>query len=137
MNSGGFALHKWCANDRSLLSNVTEIKEIDGVDMSDANFSNKVLGIAWFPNQDIFKVSVPKTEINEASHDNITKRVVLSKIAQKDSKFTKTRIMRRFVVGKVGFKAKISFTSKNFTNCFKLVKGYTKSMDHLCSKQGR
>lgn len=82
LNSGGFALHKWCANDRSLLSNVTEIKEIDGVDMSDANFSNKVLGVAWFPNQDIFKVSVPKTEINQASHDNITKRVVLSKIAQ-------------------------------------------------------
>ncbi len=82
LNSGGFTLHKWCANDMSLLNDVMEIKEINGIDMSDANFSNKVLGVVWYPNQDIFKVSVPITETNEGSYEVITKRAVLSKIAQ-------------------------------------------------------
>lgn len=79
LSSGGFRLHKWCSNHSSLLETVDESQRVDSVDISDGSHVNKVLGLKWYPNQDVFKIALPKF-----NSDTIvsSKRQILSHIAQ-------------------------------------------------------
>ncbi|XP_030752247.1 uncharacterized protein LOC115879487 [Sitophilus oryzae] len=76
-----FKLHKWCSNSNSLLkivnsSNVSS--DVQAYDIKVEGVSNKVLGISWNSEADVFSISLPDVAICTSA----TKRDVLSKIAQ-------------------------------------------------------
>ncbi|XP_030757462.1 uncharacterized protein LOC115883267 [Sitophilus oryzae] len=79
---GNFHLHKWCSNSNSLLNNINHSHKSDisqeNYDIKVDGISNKVLGIFWNPNLDVFSISLPIP----SEEKQVTKREVLSKIAQ-------------------------------------------------------
>ncbi|XP_030748228.1 uncharacterized protein LOC115876558 [Sitophilus oryzae] len=79
---GNFHLHKWCSNSNSLLNNINHSHKSDisqeNYDIKVDGISNKVLGIFWNPNLDVFSISLPIP----SEEKQVTKREVLSKITQ-------------------------------------------------------
>ncbi|XP_068994219.1 uncharacterized protein [Neodiprion pinetum] len=75
--TGQFHLRKWRASDRRILENISKKREADSLLTIDKEGPMKTLGLLWDSNSDTMQYSV---KIDETS--NITKRVVLSKIAQ-------------------------------------------------------
>jgi Pao retrotransposon peptidase len=78
LKSGGFELHKWCANSPALLADVTPSQQEQQVDFADTQ-SVKTLGLRWHPNQDTLVIIIQEpAKIIQAP----TKRFVLSEIAR-------------------------------------------------------
>ncbi|XP_071053596.1 uncharacterized protein [Onthophagus taurus] len=79
LNGGGFNLHKWISNDPEILRDVqgTQSTELSEVLDLGKNENTRTLGLLWDPTKDCFRY---KMKENSTSH--ITKRTVLSKIAQ-------------------------------------------------------
>lgn len=78
MNRGGFHLRKWAANDDALLTDIPseEHETAVGHALLDDD-AIKVLGITWFPREDVFRHRVTLTDTTAK-----TKRAVLSFIAK-------------------------------------------------------
>jgi hypothetical protein len=74
LESGGFILHKWATNDETLLN--TNHQQADQITIKTEN-SVKTLGLLCCPKEDVFKY-----KINVSNKTPITKRDVLSEIAQ-------------------------------------------------------
>ncbi|XP_043285561.1 uncharacterized protein [Venturia canescens] len=75
--AGGFPLAKWQSNSPALLTNLGFGSSPEDSRSFD-ECETKVLGLAWFPGPDVFKfTSLPYT-----GEQSITKRVILSEIAQ-------------------------------------------------------
>ncbi|KAJ8977804.1 hypothetical protein NQ317_000061 [Molorchus minor] len=66
LNSAQFHLHKWCSNDSSILSSISSYSASNKADneviINSETPVNKVLGISWNPQSDVFKISVPKLD---------------------------------------------------------------------------
>ncbi|XP_050298577.1 uncharacterized protein LOC126737642 [Anthonomus grandis grandis] len=75
---GNFHLHKWCSNSNLFLSKTCDNGSQESFTIETEEISNKVLGVGWNPDSDEFFISLPDTR----SESIITKRIVLSKIAQ-------------------------------------------------------
>ncbi|XP_050309035.1 uncharacterized protein LOC126745307 [Anthonomus grandis grandis] len=73
----GFNLHKWCSNSQKFLSQVSE-KVTHEYNMNFDDTPNKVLGLKWYPVEDVLCISTPQVP----QTDLLTKRMVLSTIAQ-------------------------------------------------------
>ncbi|KAJ8977628.1 hypothetical protein NQ317_010249 [Molorchus minor] len=78
LKSAGFTLHKWGSNNKSLLESDNCSKQKKEFNISDDNYSNKVLGIGWQPLVDTFRITLPTSD----QIGKYTKRQVLSSIAQ-------------------------------------------------------
>lgn len=78
---GGFELHKWCANDASLLEDIPIAKQEKQLDFEnhDAKDTVKTLGLLWNPVEDHFFFRVKPLD---KDRDNWTKQQVLSEIAK-------------------------------------------------------
>lgn len=80
LGSAGFSLHKWHSNSREFLNIFQSYLNNESnkiYNISSENTSNKVLGLQWDSEKDIFSISLPN--VNEKGC--FTKREVLSKIA--------------------------------------------------------
>lgn len=78
LNSAGFTLHKWCSNSKIFSDIFCENEIFANYNIKSDNTSNKVLGLSWNPNTDVFNIYLPPS-----SYDTLlTKRNVLSSIAQ-------------------------------------------------------
>ncbi|XP_062717012.1 uncharacterized protein LOC134292166 [Aedes albopictus] len=81
LSKGGFDLHKWCANDAALLSDIPPERREKQVDFEnhDVNEVIKTLGLLWNPVEDelVFRVQLP-----EKPKDGLTKRQILSEVAR-------------------------------------------------------
>lgn len=77
--SGGFILRKWMSNERETISDETDAPGIDHY-ISDEGSEHKTLGLCWNSAEDYLHFSV-KTQC-QSSRGNITKRLILSAIAQ-------------------------------------------------------
>lgn len=79
---GNFNLHKWCSNTNLLskasTSSIPSSQICKGYDIQVDGISNKVLGIEWNSEVDMFSIKVPEF----SSQALVTKRLVLSNIAQ-------------------------------------------------------
>lgn len=77
LQSGGFNLRKWAANDSELLQNLNqENKDAMSVLELEDNMA-KILGVLWHPSKDIFKYKVQDTKTDKST----TKRNILAQIA--------------------------------------------------------
>lgn len=76
---GGFSLHKWCANDPSLLEGIPVEQQEKQINFQDhgAKDAVKTLGLLWNPVEDNFFFSVKPLD-----KDHWTKQQVLSEIAK-------------------------------------------------------
>ncbi|KXJ70776.1 hypothetical protein RP20_CCG022513 [Aedes albopictus] len=81
LHSGGFPIHKWCANDEAIIETVPEGEREKFLTFEDAdiNESIKTLGLLWDPKKDIF-LFVP--DCFSSNQEPPTKRRVLSEIAR-------------------------------------------------------
>ncbi|XP_046748844.1 uncharacterized protein LOC124412770 [Diprion similis] len=77
LQKGQFQLRKWRASDRRILENISKEREADSLLTIDKEGPLKTLLLLWDSNSDSMQYSV---KIDESS--KITKRVILSKIAQ-------------------------------------------------------
>ncbi|XP_043270546.1 uncharacterized protein [Venturia canescens] len=75
--AGCFPLAKWQSNHPELLTEVGATSSAENARVSE-ECETKVLGLAWFPHMDLFKFTVHKY----TAGDGITKRIILSEIAQ-------------------------------------------------------
>ncbi|XP_043285701.1 uncharacterized protein [Venturia canescens] len=75
--AGGFPLAKWQSNSPALLTNLGFGSSPEDSRSFD-ECETKVLGLAWFPGPDVFKF----TSLSYTGEQSITKRVILSEIAQ-------------------------------------------------------
>ncbi|XP_015189831.1 PREDICTED: uncharacterized protein LOC107073654 [Polistes dominula] len=76
-HAGGFPLAKWHSTSQQLLREVSsELGETSGISFDDCD--NKILGIRWSPQQDVFDFST----ISSALSKRFSKRLVLSEVAQ-------------------------------------------------------
>lgn len=82
--SGGFALHKWLANNNNLLHNMSYCDGANSFNSQSYNFTDEntfsILGLGWHPESDSFIFRVKST--SDCDNVTLTKRVVLSKIAK-------------------------------------------------------
>ncbi|XP_008189037.1 uncharacterized protein LOC103311234 [Acyrthosiphon pisum] len=77
LQSGGFNLRKWAANDSGLLQNLNqENNDAMSVLELEDNMA-KILGVLWHPSKDIFKYKVQDTNTDKST----TKRSILAQIA--------------------------------------------------------
>ncbi|XP_062539155.1 uncharacterized protein LOC134207453 [Armigeres subalbatus] len=78
---GGFALHKWCANDPSLLEDIPMEQQAKQLDFMNHETIDpiKTLGLLWDPVEDNFFFRVKPLD---KDRDNWTKQKVLSEIAK-------------------------------------------------------
>ncbi|KAL4103845.1 hypothetical protein QTP88_019180 [Uroleucon formosanum] len=77
LQSGGFNLRKWAANDSELLQNLNqENNDAMSVLELEDNMA-KILGVLWHPSKDIFKYKVQDTKTDKST----TKRNILAQIA--------------------------------------------------------
>lgn len=77
LKRGRFQLRKWRANDQRILENLSRESEADSLLTIDKEGALKTLGLLWDANSDTMQYRV---KIDETP--KITKRIVLSKIAQ-------------------------------------------------------
>lgn len=79
----GFILRKWNSNNKEVLESVSDNSEATNspniVIMSSDNENLKTLGICWCPETDNLKYNLT---FGQVSRDIVTKRVILSRIAQ-------------------------------------------------------
>ncbi|XP_043267662.1 uncharacterized protein [Venturia canescens] len=75
--AGCFPLAKWQSNHPELLTAVGATSSTENARVFE-ECETKVLGLAWFPHTDVFKFTVHKY----TAGDGITKRIILSEIAQ-------------------------------------------------------
>lgn len=77
LQSGGFNLRKWAANDSGLLQNLNQENDdaMSVLELED-NMA-KILGVLWHPSKDIFKYKVQDANTDKST----TKRSILAQIA--------------------------------------------------------
>ncbi|XP_037910069.1 uncharacterized protein LOC119650916 [Hermetia illucens] len=77
LQSAGFKLRKWCANNKNLLNNIPVEDQALQLDITQEREENvKTLGLVWTPKTDEFQIRCPYTESKK-----VTKRSALSDIA--------------------------------------------------------
>ncbi|KAH1021885.1 hypothetical protein HUJ04_011369 [Dendroctonus ponderosae] len=80
LNLRSFSLHKWCANESSILDDIPkENQNFDEIDIDKNNFTTKTLGFSYDTINDHFKLSTP---ISFENNENLTKRQVLTSISK-------------------------------------------------------
>lgn len=81
LQRGGFALHKWCANDMRLLEHIPgkDREELARIEDHSMNDVVKTLGLFWDPSNDVFLFHMQAEEDDLRNH---TKRTVLSDTAR-------------------------------------------------------
>lgn len=77
---GGFELHKWCANDKRLISGIPhdKLSFSDDIDLNKDELCVKTLGLRYNVTSDKLFINCPETEIQ----DKYTRRQVLSFISK-------------------------------------------------------
>ncbi|XP_025203176.1 uncharacterized protein LOC112600215 [Melanaphis sacchari] len=78
LQSGGFNLRKWSANDPELLKNLNTENSDSMLVLELENEMAKVLGVLWHPRKDIFQYKVQDTS---SEIQSTTKRSILAQIA--------------------------------------------------------
>ncbi|XP_072378075.1 uncharacterized protein [Diabrotica undecimpunctata] len=77
LNSAGIPLHKWSSNSSEFLDSISSESQKSNYVIKPDNSSNKVLGICWNSQSDMFSISLPDI----SSEPKYTKREVLSIIS--------------------------------------------------------
>ncbi|XP_072375490.1 uncharacterized protein [Diabrotica undecimpunctata] len=77
LNSAGIPLHKWSSNSSEFLDSISSESQKSNYVIKSDNSSNKVLGICWNSQSDMFSISLPDI----SSEPKYTKREVLSIIS--------------------------------------------------------
>ncbi|XP_060854980.1 uncharacterized protein LOC132932621 [Metopolophium dirhodum] len=78
LQSGGFNLRKWSANDSVLLQNLNKENDDSMLVLELEDEMAKVLGVLWHPRKDIFQYKVQDTK---SEIQSTTKRSILAQIA--------------------------------------------------------
>ncbi|XP_072398174.1 uncharacterized protein [Diabrotica undecimpunctata] len=77
LNSAGIPLHKWSSNSSEFLDSISSESQKSNYVIKPDNSSNKVLGICWNSQSDMFSISLPDI----SSEPKYTKREVVSIIS--------------------------------------------------------